>query len=417
MSENNSFGAPLLDTAWKYIPEGIRKTIQSESIIPEIAAKAKIQASQNPDFIRSDQGQIMDVFPTKEIYYGPSSGLVELRDLVSQFWTFAFDLKEKNEKIPDGLDRRNVAITNGATEGLSIVMHIYAPSQKVGVMSLHWSNYRGVIQNAGGTPVVVPLFNKDYELDLAAAEKIIKKNNITSLLINFPNNPAGDVLTPDELKKMAALARKMNLILISDEVYNFIRYKGSPYSMLSYAPERTVVVSSASKDYLIPGARVGYVISTETVLTDSWMPKLIRSFSSCPNVLGQHLLMNLLKREVQDFNKGRNPRIITKIKKELWKRCQLILSVLKERGFHLAGRDRDHPSGAISVLVSIPAKVTQDDRDFVNRAIEAGKFSAVPGSVFGASGCIRFGYAGMSQKKIKQLSWILQDFLESYSKP
>jgi len=384
---------------------------------PRNCRQSKNPSRQNPDFIRSDQGQIIDIFPEREIYYGPSAGFDELRELVGKFWTLAFGLNEKKGTLSKGLGKENVTITNGATEGLSIVMHVFAFGQNVGVMSLHWSNYKGIIQNAGGTPVVVPIFNKNYEVDLKKAEKIIKDNKITSLLINFPNNPAGDVLTDEELKGLAALARRLNLVIISDEVYNFIRYKGRPYSMLSYAPERTVVVSSASKDYLIPGARVGYAISTETTFTNSWMPKLVRSFSSCPNVLGQRLLIDLLGGEVKDLQEGRDPKIITEIKTELWSRCQLIISILKEKGFHLAGRDRDYPSGAISVLVSMPAEVSVDDRAFVNKAIETEKFSAVPGTVFGAPGCIRFGYAGMSQKKIKRLSESLQDVLDSLRNP
>jgi len=67
---------PLLERAWAYMSEGIRQTISSEPIIPAIASKAKVIAAQNPGFIRSDQGQVVGVFPEKEIYYGPSAGLM-----------------------------------------------------------------------------------------------------------------------------------------------------------------------------------------------------------------------------------------------------------------------------------------------------------------------------------------------------
>ena len=67
------------------------------------------------------------------------------------------------------------------------------------------------------------LFDKNYNPDFIKAEKFIEENKITSLLINFPNNPSGDVLSVEELAYLAELARKMNLIIISDEVYNFTR--------------------------------------------------------------------------------------------------------------------------------------------------------------------------------------------------
>ncbi len=414
MLDTKSFKSPLLERAWATMPAGIRKTLSSEPIIPAIAAKAKRIAAEKPDFIRSDQGQIVGIFPEKEIYYGPSAGLEELRELVGQFWTYAYKLKNKPGIPPGGLDKKNVAIVSGATEGLAILMHLFAYNQNVGLMSLHWSNYKGIIQNAGGNPIVVNLFDKNYHPDFESAEKFIEENKITSLLINFPNNPSGDVLSVEELTRLAELARKMNLTIISDEVYNFIRYKGEPQSMLSFAPERTVVVSSASKEYLIPGARVGYVIAADEMFTNSWMPNMVRSFSSSPNTLGQNILIDLLKEEVKDFKNGHAPRIITEIKKELKSRCDLIISILREKGFSLAGRDTDFPSGAISVLARLPKDLECDDKAFVEKALELGKFSAVPASVFGAPNCIRFGYAGMTKEAIIKLSQNLQDVLEFF---
>lgn len=413
MQNEHSFEIPLLERAWATMPEGIRRTLSTKPIIPAIAAQAKEIALRKPDFIRSDQGQIVGVFPDKEIYYGPSAGLEELRDLVGRFWTHAYRLKNRPGIPPEGLNKKHVAIVSGATEGLAILMHLFAYRQNVGLMSLYWSNYKGIIQNAGGNPIVVDLFNEDYDTDFEKAEKFIEENKITSLLLNFPNNPSGDILSEEELAQLARLARRKNLILISDEVYNFIRYKGEPQSMLSFAPERTVVVSSASKEYLIPGARVGYVLAADEMFTNSWMPNMIRSFSSSPNTLGQNILIELLRKEVDDFENGRSPRIITAIKEELKSRCDLIISILSEKGFSLAGRDKDFPSGAISVLARLPEDIKIDDKAFVEKALELEKFSAVPASVFGAPNCIRFGYAGMTKDAIMNFSHRLQDVLDS----
>jgi aspartate/methionine/tyrosine aminotransferase len=398
------------------MPEGIRQTVTSEPVIPAIAARTKAIAASNPDFIRSDQGQVVGIFPEKEIFYGPSAGLEELRDLVARFWTNAYNLKGKPGIPAPGLDKRNVAIVSGATEGLAIVMHLIAFQQNVGLMPLYWSNYKGIIRNAGGNPVVVDLFDRDYKIDFKKVERFITENMITSLLINFPNNPSGDVLTEEEMAGLAELAEKLNLVIISDEVYNFIRYKGEPQSMLAFAPGRTVVISSASKEYLIPGARVGYVLCADETFANSWMPKLIRSFSSSPNVLGQRVLVDILKKEVRDFENGRPPRIISEVKRELRERCGLIISILKKKGFTLAGRDDDFPSGAISVLARLPEWIKVDDKTFVEKAMELEKFSAIPASVFGAPGCLRFGYAGMTQETIKRLSKNLQDVLDYFGR-
>jgi aspartate/methionine/tyrosine aminotransferase len=414
MKENSEFNSPLLKRIWSLMPEGIRQTVSSEPIIPAIAARAKTIAASRPDFIRSDQGQVVGIFPEKEIFYGPSAGLEELRDLVARFWTNAYKLKGRPGLLPHGLDKRNVAVVSGATEGLAIAMHLVAFQQNVGLMPLYWSNYKGIIRNAGGNPVVVELFDKNYTINFEKVERFIREKEITSLLINFPNNPSGDVLTEEEMTRLAELAEELNLIIISDEVYNFIRYKGEPQSMLAFAPERTVVISSASKEYLIPGARVGYVLCADETFANSWMPKMIRSFSSSPNVLGQRVLMDILKEEVKDFENGRPPSLISEVKRELRERCSLIISILREKGFTLAGRDVDFPSGAISVLVRLPEWIKVDDKAFVEKAMELEKFSAIPASVFGASGCLRFGYAAMTRESIEKLSKNLQDVLDYF---
>lgn len=404
---------PLLECAWEHMPQGMRQIISGVPVIPSVVARAKAIAVQNPSFIRSDQGQIIGVYPEKEVYYGPSAGFDELRDLVAKFWTYAYHLKNRPGLPVSGLNKHHVAIVSGATEGLAVVLRLFASNQKVGIMHLYWSNYQNIIRSAGGNPVVVNLFDKNYDLDLQTAESKIKAAQVTSLLINFPTNPSGDVLTPDELAGLAELAKRHNLIIISDEVYNYLRYKGEPQSMLTFAPERTVVISSASKEYLIPGARVGYVIAANRTFANSWIPKLIRSSSSSPNVLGQRLLIDILREEVKDLENNQIPRIIAKIKEELSHRRDLLISVLKKKGFTLAGRDKDYPSGGISLLARLPDYVAIDDIAFVEKSLALGKLSAIPGSVFGAPRCLRFGYGGMKEEVIEKLPQNLQDVLDS----
>jgi aspartate/methionine/tyrosine aminotransferase len=146
------------------------------------------------------------------------------------------------------------------------------------------------------------------------------------------------------------------------------------------------------------------------------MPKMIRSFSSSPNVLGQQMLLDILRQEVKDFENGQPPRIISEIKRELKQRCELMISVLRENGFELAGRDKDFPSGAISVLARLPEDIKVDDKEFIEKALQLKKFSAVPASVFGAPNCIRLGYAGMTQETIKRFSRSLKEVANFFRK-
>ena len=191
---------PLRERAWSFMPEGAREIVSTAPIIPAVVSKAKVIAAEHPDFIRSDQGQVIGVFPEKEIFYGPSAGSNELRELIAKFWTLAYRLEGKPGIPPGGLKMSHVAIVSGATEGLSILLNLFAHNQKVGIMHHHWSNYKGIIRNSGGEPVVVSLFDEDYAFDPEGAEKTIRSEKVTSLLINFPANPSGDVLNDDELK-------------------------------------------------------------------------------------------------------------------------------------------------------------------------------------------------------------------------
>ena len=84
---------PILKAAWETMPPPMLKTVTSAPVIPQIAARAKKAAATNPDFVRGDQGQVVGVMPEREVYYGPSSGLPELRSLVGSFWTLAYGLR------------------------------------------------------------------------------------------------------------------------------------------------------------------------------------------------------------------------------------------------------------------------------------------------------------------------------------
>jgi len=398
--------------AWESMPQAMQRTVTSVPAIPQIAARAKAAAAAHPGFIRGDQGQVVGVMPDREVYYGPSSGLPELRRLVGRFWTLAYGLRGRDGLPEDGLEAEHVAIVSGATEGLAILMRVLAPDRAVGVQRYHWGNYRNIIAHAGGEVVVLDFFTPDGRFDLEGLSTTIQATGVRTLLVNFPANPTGDVLSDDELAALAELARKQDLILVSDEVYNWIRYDDTPRTMLTFAPERTLVIGAASKEYLIPGARTGYVLSADTTFSGEWMPRLIRSTSSSPNVLGQRLTIEMLEGDVADLEAGRTPAILGAIKEELRSRRDAMVEVLRSEGFGIVSRHDGVPQGGISLLARLPDGV-EDDLAFNDTAIGLGRFSAIPGSAFGAPGCIRFGYAGVSLDDIERLADAIPDVLEA----
>jgi len=394
---------PILAAAWQVMPAAMRNTVTSAPVIPQIAARAKAAAAASPGFVRGDQGQVVGVMPEREIYYGPSSGLPELRRLVSRFWTLAYDLQGREGLPGSGLGPEHVAIVSGATEGVAIVMRLLAPGRAVGVQRYFWGNYRNIIAHAGGKVEVLDFFGDDGGFDRAGLAAAIESSNIRTLLVNFPANPTGDVLSDGELKALADLAREHDLVLVSDEVYNWIRYDDTPRTLLTFAPERTLVIGASSKEYLIPGARTGYVLSADATFSGEWMPRLIRSTSSSPNVLGQRLAIEMLEADVADLEARRTPAIIATIKEELRRRRDAMVEMLLSLGFKIVSRHDGVPQGGISLLARLPEGV-EDDLAVIETAIDMGRFSAIPGSAFGAPGCIRFGYAGIPLEGIERLA-------------
>ncbi len=403
----------VLDQAWNTMPEAMRTTVTSAPVIPQIAARAKEAAVKHPDMVRGDQGQVVGVMPEREVYYGPSSGLPELRRLVARFWTLAYELDGRPGMPAGGLGPEHVAVVSGATEGVAILMRMLARGRAIAVQRYHWGNYRNLIAHAGGEAVVVDFFTEEGGFDLDGLERSIREHEVRTLLVNFPANPTGDVLCDDELDDLAALARERDLVLVADEVYNWIRYDDAPRSLLAYAPERTIVIGAASKEYLIPGARTGYVICLEDTFSDQWMPRLIRSTSSSPNVLGQRLAIEMLERDVADLEEGRQPGLLSRIKGELRRRRDALAEVLEAVGLQVVTRTGKLPRGGISLLARLPDGV--DDRAVNDTAIEMGRFSAIPGSSFGADGCLRFGYAGMQVDGIARLRQALPEVLDAVS--
>jgi len=405
---------PILRSAWEAMPPAMRRTATTPPAIPAIAARAKQIAAEHPDFIRGDQGQVVGVLPEKEIYYGPSSGLPELRRAAGRFWTLAYEL-EGREGIPaGGLGPEHVAVVSGATEGLAILLRMLAPERKIGLPRLHWGNYRNLIAHAGGEHVLLDWFRPDGAFDLESVASAVEEHDLRALILNFPANPTGDILLDSEFFAVADLARERDLVLIADEVYNWVRYDDMPRSLLGFAPERTIVVGAASKEYLIPGARTGYVIATDEVFVNEWMPRLIRSTSSSPNVLGQRATLDLLGPDVEDLEAGKRPRFLGALKEELRRRLARMSAVLLDEGFTIEGRFPEGPRGGISLLGRLPEGL-EDDVAFLDKAMEMALFSAIPGSAFGAPGCVRFGYAGIPLEAIERMRGGIRDVIDAMS--
>ena len=404
---------PLLKYACERMPNSFRRIILAPVSIIWIAEKSKHILETNKEFVRSDIGQIMGILPNLEVYYGASIGLEQLRSCIAELWTITYKLSRRHELLADGLKAENVAVTSGAIEALVLIFRIFAYKQKIGVAIPYWPNYINCIENAEAEYVPVNLFDDNERLDLVTLKKIIENQNIKVLLINFPNNPSGRVLEIEEMQQLAQLARELDLILVSDEVYNRLRFDSIPQTMLAFAPERTIVVGSASKEYLIPGGRIGYVVSASKPITDVFLRRLIRANTGCPNVMAQQRVLETMRKELQELRSGKCSSFITDIVKQLRERRNRLGKILQNLGFKLACNN-SLPGGSIYILAKLPSGLNISDTEFLSRALEMEKFSAVPGSICGIPGWIRFSFGSMRISEIDKMSQKLKDVLNSF---
>ncbi|HZS40036.1 MAG TPA: pyridoxal phosphate-dependent aminotransferase [Polyangia bacterium] len=163
----------------------------------------------------------------------------------------------------------NLQITCGATHALAAAARaVIDPGDEVIVPSPHWPLIRGIVSNAGGVPIEVPLTQRLYadpSLDAASLIEPLLTERTAALYVTTPNNPDGKVLAPRHLAQLAALARARGLWVLSDEVYEDLSFDAPHESIaaLEGMAERTITVFSLSKSYALAGYRLGYAVAAE----------------------------------------------------------------------------------------------------------------------------------------------------------
>ena len=196
-------------------------------------------------------------------HYLPSTGIPPLRK------AFAEKMRKKNA-IPVGSDDE-ILVTNGGTHGLFAAFQtILEPGDEVIIPDPEWPPTMAIVKQAGGVPVQVPLREDlGFRWNIADVEKAITPKTRV-LYLNSPNNPTGGVLTRGDLEQLAEIAKKHDLLIVSDEAYEDAVFKGEHVSIASLPGmyDRTIPVYTLSKSYAITGVRVGYFAVKDPVIRD-----------------------------------------------------------------------------------------------------------------------------------------------------
>jgi aspartate/methionine/tyrosine aminotransferase len=216
-------------------------------------------------FPNFDGPEFVKDFVTKHIkegrnQYAPFPGTPNLREQVSGYYKRFYDL--------DYSAASEVSISCGATEGIFLsILSTVNPGDEVIVFEPFYDSYVSSIKVAGGIPVPVTLSAPDFSINADELEKAI--TNKTKLLIfNNPQNPTGRVYSKDELQILVDAANKHDLMVISDEVYEFLTFddlKHYPLATFNGMKERTLTISSAGKTFGFTGWKIGWVCAPENI--------------------------------------------------------------------------------------------------------------------------------------------------------
>ncbi len=378
--------------------------VERPTPIPTLAAAAARARAAHPGFVRADIGQVVGVDPAQEILYGPPVGLPELREALAELFGRTFPGAADLDLGP-----ANVALCTGAAQGLSLLFRCFGAGGAVGLPRAHWANYDNAVELAGGRVVPVDFFDRQGRLDAEAIERRVRGEELSALVANFPCNPTGASLDADDAQRLAAVARDTGVVLIADEVYARLRYDGRPpQSLLPYAPGHVVVVGSASKEYMLPGGRAGWVICARERLTDHVLRRLIRASTASPNVLAQRRLLDLVRADLSDLRAGLgSPRRLETLRDAMGGRRDALLEVLARHDMPPVGRPGHPPTGTIFLVAALPPWWDAGDQEFCEAAIAGGWFSAIPGSAFGLPPSARFSFGSMTMADIEALDGAL----------
>ncbi|HUG46066.1 MAG TPA: aminotransferase [Sphingomicrobium sp.] len=210
--------------------------------------------------------------------YAPSRGLAHLREAVAEHY---------NRHFGESLGAGQICVTSGATEALaSCILAAVAPGEEVVIFTPAYDSYAPMIRRAGATVREIALAPPEWRIDGAALEAAIGPKT-AAILFNNPHNPAGRLFGRDELDIVAAAARKHDLVVISDEVWEHILLDEQQFTPLATLPgmaERTLKIGSAGKIFSLTGWKVGWFAAPPELADVAARAHQFLTFSTPPNL-------------------------------------------------------------------------------------------------------------------------------------
>ena len=295
--------------------------------------------------------------------YSQNAGLLELRQTISNYYL---------RKEGFGYDPvSEVMVTVGAMEGLYLALiSMLNPGDEVIIPAPYYVNYTQMVCMCHAVPVIVDNpEKKDLSFDVSDIEKAITSRT-RAIMINTPSNPSGRIIPQDKIEGIANLAKKYDLVVISDEVYKCLIYDNIPFKSivaLDGMRERTILINSLSKEFCMTGYRIGYVLAPEEIIAA--MTKLQENVCACAPLPSQYAAIKALSGE-DDYSKNMVD-IFTERRNVLYDGlCKIDKFCVKA------------PEATFYMMVDI-SKTGMDSIEFCYALLRGAHVAAVPGVTYG----------------------------------
>ena len=379
---------PLSEKVVGLEPSGIRKFFD---IVNEMTDAISLGVGE-PDFETPWRIREEGIYSLERgrTFYTSNAGLKELKIEITKYI---------KRKVNVDYDQQDVLVTVGGSEAIDLAFRaMLDPGDEVLIPQPSYVSYLPCAILADGVPVVIPLKNEN-EFKLTAEEleaAITPKTKI--LVMPFPNNPTGSIMTAEDLKPIVDVVIKHDIFVVSDEIYSELSYMGDHVSIASFPgmKERTILINGFSKGFAMTGWRLGYACGPREIIEQ--MTKVHQYAIMCAPTNSQYAAIEGLRNcddEVKKMREAYNQR------------RRYLVHALREMKLECF-----EPYGAFYIFPCIK-EFGMSSEEFATRFLEEEKVAVVPGTAFGecGEGFLRISYA-YSLEDLKEAIGRLGRFIE-----
>lgn len=380
---------PLSKTVMELEPSGIRRFFDVASTMENVISLGVGEPDfDTPWHIREEGIYSLEKGRT---YYTSNAGLLPLREEISRYLNTRFHLPYTAEEI---------LVTVGGSEAIDVAFRtMLDPGDEVIIPEPCFVSYVPCVKMAGGVPVQIALEEKDsFKLTgKKLREAITDKTKM--VVLPFPNNPTGAVMTAEELQVVSDVIKEHDLFVLSDEIYSELSYQGRHVSVASIPgmAERTVVINGFSKSFAMTGWRLGYAAAPLEIIKQ--MTKIHQYIIMSSPTTSQYAAIEALQNGLED---------VERMRESYNQRRRFLVRELNEMGIPCF-----EPYGAFYVFPNI-SSFGMSSEEFATRLLKEQKVAVVPGDAFGkcGEGFLRISYA-YSIENLKRALEKIQKFIDT----